>query len=134
MRFPDPLIPGTLIRRYKRFLADVKLDTGGTVTAHCANPGSMMGLTEPGSEGWVAKLQRNLALRLEQLSGQSVSVHCHRISPEQQEANDALLEHLSEAKTLVSVVSPPFVNSEQCQQSLQQFWDKAAETHNVVNL
>ena len=85
----------------------------------------------PGSEGWVAKLQRNLALRLEQLSGQSVSVHCHRISPEQQEANDALLEHLSEAKTLVSVVSPPFVNSEQCQQSLQQYWDKAAETHNA---
>ena len=54
MRFPDPLIPGSLIRRYKRFLADVKLDTGGTVTAHCANPGSMMGLTEPGSEVWVS--------------------------------------------------------------------------------
>ena len=54
MRFPNPLIPGTLIRRYKRFLADVELDTGETVTAHCANPGSMMGLTGPGSKVWVS--------------------------------------------------------------------------------
>ena len=54
MLFPDPLIPGTLIRRYKRFLADVELDTGGAVTAHCANSGRMIGLTEPGSEVWVS--------------------------------------------------------------------------------
>lgn len=54
MLFPDPLIPGTLIRRYKRFLADVELDTGGAVTAHCANSGRMIGLTETGSEVWVS--------------------------------------------------------------------------------
>lgn len=81
----------------------------------------------PGSEGWVAKLQRNLALRLEQLSGQSVSVQCHRISPQQEVANDALLEHLSEAKTVVSVVSPPFVRSEQCQRMMQECWAQAAD-------
>lgn len=54
MRFPDPLIRGALIQRYKRFLADVELDTGEVVTAHCANSGSMMGLTEPGSEVWLS--------------------------------------------------------------------------------
>ena len=42
------LIPGTLLKRYKRFLADVKLETGEMVTAHCPNTGSMKGCCEPG--------------------------------------------------------------------------------------
>ena len=42
MRFPAPLIPATLIKRYKRFLADVTLASGETITAHVANPGSMI--------------------------------------------------------------------------------------------
>ncbi len=49
MEFKKPLIPGTLIKRYKRFLAEVELDSGGVVTAHCANTGSMMQVSEPGS-------------------------------------------------------------------------------------
>jgi sugar fermentation stimulation protein A len=55
MRFTAPLIPATLVKRYKRFLADVTLPTGETVTAHVANPGSMIGLAAPGSRVWLSK-------------------------------------------------------------------------------
>ena len=54
MQFPSPLLQGTLIQRYKRFLADVHLDSGETVTATCPNTGSMMGLKEPGQRVWLS--------------------------------------------------------------------------------
>ena len=50
MIFDPPLISGQLIRRYKRFLSDIELESGEVVTAHVANPGAMLGLKDPGSK------------------------------------------------------------------------------------
>ena len=55
MRFSAPLVRGTLIRRYQRFLADVRLDDGQLVTATCPNTGSMMGLAVPGVVVWLSQ-------------------------------------------------------------------------------
>jgi sugar fermentation stimulation protein A len=54
MNFAQPLIPGKLIRRYKRFLADVELDSGETVVAHCTNSGSMKSCVEEGADVYLS--------------------------------------------------------------------------------
>ena len=55
MKFKTPLIEGILVQRYKRFLADIKLADGSTITAACPNTGSMLGLTTPGSKVWLSE-------------------------------------------------------------------------------
>lgn len=54
MFFPEPLVRGYLVKRYKRFLADIELEDGGLITAHCPNTGAMQGLTNPGTPVWVS--------------------------------------------------------------------------------
>jgi len=54
VKFDKPLVRGSLIKRYKRFLADVQLDTGEIVTAHVANSGAMLGTSDPGLEVWLS--------------------------------------------------------------------------------
>ena len=54
MKLPSPLYPGILLRRYQRFLADVRLEDGETVTAHCPNSGSMRGCAAPGNKVYLS--------------------------------------------------------------------------------
>ncbi|HEX7945562.1 MAG TPA: DNA/RNA nuclease SfsA [Phenylobacterium sp.] len=68
MDFPQPLVRGRLVSRYKRFFADVVLDDGREITAHCPNPGAMLGLNTPGLPAWVSASsdpKRKLAHTLE---------------------------------------------------------------------
>ncbi len=72
MRFQTPLVPARLIRRYKRFLADMRLADGTEVVAHCPNPGRMMGLDAPGLPCWLepnddARRKLNYGWRLAEL-------------------------------------------------------------------
>ncbi|MGI2032282.1 DNA/RNA nuclease SfsA [Rhizobium panacihumi] len=55
MRFASPLVPATLISRYKRFLFDAVLEDGTQITGSCPNTGSMRGLTTPGSRVWLSE-------------------------------------------------------------------------------
>ena len=68
MDFPQPLIPARLVARYKRFFADVVTDDGREITAHCPNPGAMLGLNTPGLPAWISASdnpRRKLAQTLE---------------------------------------------------------------------
>lgn len=90
MRFEEVLVPATLVRRYKRFLADVELANGEIVTAHCANSGSMMGLAVPGSRVWLSpnrnpKAKLDWRWELEECEGGLVGIntsHPNRIVEE----------------------------------------------------
>jgi sugar fermentation stimulation protein A len=84
MRFATQLIPGTLIQRYKRFLADVRLPSGEVVTAHCTNTGSMMGCKEPGSAVYLSRstnLNRRLAYTWELIEANGVWVGINTLHP-----------------------------------------------------
>jgi sugar fermentation stimulation protein A len=54
MNYAKPLIPATLLRRYKRFLADMRMADGSEITVHCANPGSMLSLAVAGRRCWLS--------------------------------------------------------------------------------
>src|SRR5512145_1142530 len=64
MRFSSPLLPGRLLRRYKRFFADVRLEDGSVVVAHCANSGSMKTCYESEGKVWLSH-EANPRRRLE---------------------------------------------------------------------
>ena len=82
MKFTSTLIKGKLIKRYKRFFADIKVNNQ-IITAHCPNTGSMMGLLDKGNDVWVTKNNnpdRKLKFTLEmiQVNKKIVGVNTHR--------------------------------------------------------
>jgi sugar fermentation stimulation protein A len=83
MRFDTPLIPATLVRRYKRFLFDARLATGEAITGSCPNTGSMLGLTTPGARIYLAEHERGSrkyrhALELVEADGTLVGINTGR--------------------------------------------------------
>ncbi|MDJ0614267.1 MAG: DNA/RNA nuclease SfsA [Rhizobiaceae bacterium] len=80
MQFETPLTRTTLVKRYKRFLADVQLESGEVITVHCANPGSMLGLTEPGIPAFISdsgnpKRKLRYSLEMVEVGGTLVGVN-----------------------------------------------------------
>ncbi len=96
MKFEPRLTEGRLIKRYKRFLADVELAGGRTLTVHCPNTGAMTGCAEPGSVVWISdsrNLQRKYRYTLEMVaSGRS------RVGVNTAQANRLVAEALSEGR------------------------------------
>ncbi len=97
-----PLISGILIKRYKRFLADVQLvETGRTVTAHCPNSGSMKGCAEPGSQVFLSEStnpKRKLKYTWELLQGSGTMIGINTQVPNKlvkQAIENDLIEELS---------------------------------------
>ena len=77
MQFTSPLMQGTLIKRYKRFLADVRLDNGEIITAHCPNTGTMLSCSTPDSRVCLSRsenLQRKYPFTLEMVEDNSTWV------------------------------------------------------------
>jgi sugar fermentation stimulation protein A len=84
MRFESRLIRGTLIRRYKRFLVDVRLANGEIVIAHCTNTGSMMGCKESGSSVYLSRSanpNRKLAYTWELIRVNKIWVGINTLNP-----------------------------------------------------
>lgn len=84
MLLPQPLVRGRLVSRYKRFFADLVLDDGRAVTAHCPNPGAMLGVKEPGQVAWASwsdDPKRKLAYTLQMVEQGNALVGINTLLP-----------------------------------------------------
>ncbi len=84
MLLPQPLVRGRLVSRYKRFFADLVLDDGQEATAHCPNPGAMLGVREPGLVAWASwspDPKRKLAYTLQMVEQGNALVGINTLLP-----------------------------------------------------
>jgi len=108
MQFSPPLTTGVLLKRYKRFLADIQLESGAVVTAHCPNTGKMLTCSTPGSAVCLSmsdKTQRKYPYTLEmiRIGGTWVGVNTARTNKLVAEA--ILLERIDELRNMEGIVA-----------------------------
>lgn len=75
----------------------------------------------PNGEGWVSKLQRNLKVKVEQLTGEPINIQCAPLPPGETDLDDTTLDSMAEARTMLTVISPPFLKSGGCQAGMQHY-------------
>jgi serine/threonine protein kinase len=83
---------------------------------------------QTGRQGWVSQLHQNLQVRVAQLSGKQVAVVKQSGAAESAEIEAAVLEHVPRAKTVVSILSPPFAQSNGCHRIVEKFWKSASDS------
>ncbi len=96
MQFDSPLIKGRLIQRYKRFLADVTLDNGCDITAHCANTGAMTGCMPQNANVWLSvsdNPKRKYAQSWQLVEVETGVLACINTSLTNKVAHEALLQN-----------------------------------------
>lgn len=118
MKFSPPLVRGTLVKRYKRFLADVTLEDGSTVTAHCPNTGAMTGCAEPGYTVYLSESdnpKRKLKYTWElakTFDDHFIGINTHNANKLVAEALDnKVLDEFSHIDMWKAEVTPPTANS-----------------------
>ena len=109
MKFTSTLIKGKLIKRYKRFFVDIKVNNS-VLTTHCPNTGSMMGLLDKGNDVWVTKNndpKRKLKFTLEMIkvNKKLIGVNTHRAN---RIVEHALKNKLIKEFQLVKNITPEF--------------------------
>jgi len=99
MKLGQPLTRGHLVERYKRFLVDVILEDGQAITAHCPNPGAMLGLKAPGLAVWLSRSadpKRKLAWTLELVEVDGGLVGINTMHPNRLVAEALAQDHILE--------------------------------------